>query len=79
MGGKRKTLKKARKVKRKSKKNWIKGAIKEKGSLRKALGAKKGKNISNKKLQAAAKKKGKIGQRARLAITLKKLGKKRKA
>lgn len=51
-------------------KNWIAGAIKKPGSLRKELGAKKGKPIPAKKLAAAAKKKGKIGQRARLAETL---------
>lgn len=52
-------------------KNWIAGAIKKPGSLRKELGAKKGKPIPAKKLAAAAKKNGKIGQRARLAETLK--------
>ena len=56
-------------------KKWIQGAIKKPGALRKSLGAKKGKNIPAKKLQAAAKKGGKIGKRARLAITLKKLRK----
>lgn len=50
---------------------WIQGAIKHKGALRKELGAKKGKPIPEKKLEAAAKKGGKIGQRARLAETLK--------
>jgi hypothetical protein len=55
---------------------WISSAIKHKGALRKSLGAKKGKPIPAKKLNAAAKKGGKIGQRARLAKTLKKLRKK---
>jgi len=50
---------------------WIKGAIKAPGSLRKSLGVKEGENIPAKKLAAAAKKSGKIGQRARLAETLK--------
>lgn len=54
-------------------KNWIKGAIKKPGALRSALGAKAGKPIPAKKLAVAAKKGGKIGQRARLAVTLKKL------
>ncbi len=54
---------------------WISKAIKKPGSLRSALGAKEGKPIPAKKLSAAAKKPGKIGQRARLAQTLKKLGK----
>ncbi len=50
---------------------WIQDAIKKPGSLRKELGVKKGKAIPEKKLASAAKKKGKIGQRARLAETLK--------
>ena len=56
-----------------TKKNWIQGAIKKPGALRKALGAKKGQQIPAGKLQAAAKKPGKMGQRARLAMTLKKM------
>ena len=52
---------------------WIQGAIKKPGALRKELGAKKGEPIPAKKLAAAAKKPGKIGQRARLAQTLKKM------
>ena len=54
-------------------KNWIKGAISKPGALRKDLGAKEGKPIPAKKLAAAAKKPGKLGQRARLAETLKKM------
>lgn len=54
-----------------NKKNWIAGAIKKPGSLRAALGAKKGEPIPAKKLAAAAKKPGVIGKRARLAETLK--------
>jgi hypothetical protein len=53
---------------------WIQNAIKKPGALRKALGAKAGKPIPAAKLNAAAKKGGKLGQRARLAKTLKKLG-----
>ena len=53
-----------------TKKNWIAGAIKKPGALRKELGAKKGEKIPAKKLAAAAKKPGKEGQRARLAETL---------
>ena len=55
-------------------KNWIKGAIKKPGALREALGVRKGETIPAAKLAAAAKKPGKMGQRARLAQTLKKLG-----
>ena len=53
---------------------WIAGAIQKPGALRKALGAKPGKPIPAANLNAAAKKGGKLGQRARLAQTLKKLG-----
>lgn len=56
-------------------KNWIQDAIKKPGALRKELGVKAGEKIPAKKLNAAAKKTGKIGQRARLAKTLSKLGK----
>jgi len=54
--------------------NWIKGAIKKPGALRKSLGVKKGEKIPQTKLKAAAKKPGKLGRRARMAMTLKKLG-----
>lgn len=54
---------------------WIQDAIKKPGSLRKALGVKKGQKIPAAKLNTAAKKKGKIGQKARLAKTLKKMKK----
>lgn len=56
-----------------SKKNWIAGAIKKEGALRKAMGVKKGQTIPKGKLKAAASKGGKIGKRANLAITLSKL------
>lgn len=56
-------------------KNWISGAIKKPGALRKELGVKKGEKIPAKKLDAAAKKPGVEGRRARLAKTLRKLGK----
>jgi len=55
--------------------NWIQDAIKKPGSLRKSLKVKAGEKIPASKLASAAKKPGKIGQRARLAQTLKKLGK----
>lgn len=51
--------------------NWIAGAIKKPGALKKELGVKKGEKIPAKKLAAAARKPGKEGQRARLAETLK--------
>ena len=54
----------------------IKKAIKKPGALRKELGIKKGK-IPMSKLNAAAKKKGKLGQRARFAKTLRKLSRRK--
>ncbi len=55
---------------------WIQKAIKKPGALRSSLGVKKGEKIPAGKLAAAAKKPGKMGQRARLAQTLKKMKKK---
>jgi hypothetical protein len=54
---------------------WIQSAIKKPGALRAELGAKPGKPIPEKKLAKAAKAPGKLGQRARLAETLKGLKK----
>jgi hypothetical protein len=51
-------------------KNWIAGAIKHKGALHKELGVPADKKIPAKKLDAAAKKPGVEGKRARLAKTL---------
>lgn len=55
-------------------KKWISGAISKPGALHEDLGVPKGRKIPAKKLAAAASKPGKVGQRARLAKTLKKLG-----
>lgn len=54
-------------------KNWIQEAIKKPGALRESLNVKEGKNIPAKKLESAAAKGGKMGRRARLAMTLKRL------
>lgn len=54
---------------------WIQSAIKKPGALRKSLGIKKGKKIPAKRLAKAAKKGGKLGQRARLAQTLRRINK----
>ena len=70
-------LKKGGRIKKKKKLN-IKKAIKKPGSLRKALGIKKGKTIPKSVLNKAAKAPGKLGQRARFAKTLKKLRKKKR-
>lgn len=59
------------------KEKWIQEAIKKPGALRKQLGVKEGEKIPKKKLEAAAKKGGKLGQRARLAKTLSKMRKKK--
>jgi hypothetical protein len=58
-----------------SKKNWIAGAIKHSGALHKQMGVPADKKIPAAALAKAAKAPGKLGQRARLAQTLKKLGK----
>jgi hypothetical protein len=50
---------------------WIQKAISKPGSLRASLGVKAGQNIPASKLSKAAKAPGKMGQRARLAQTLK--------
>lgn len=54
---------------------WIQKAIKNPGALRKQLGIKKGEKIPAKVLEKASKKPGKLGQRARLAQTLRKMKK----
>lgn len=54
---------------------WIQKAIKRPNALRESMGIKGDKPIPAKKLAAAAKKPGKMGQRSRLAQTLKKMGK----
>ena len=53
-----------------SAKNWIKEAVKKPGALRKQLGIKGDKPIPAKMLDKATKAPGKLGQRARLAKTL---------
>jgi hypothetical protein len=50
---------------------WISGAIKHPGALHRELGVPQGKKIPAGKLARAAHAKGKLGQRARLAETLK--------
>lgn len=54
-------------------KNWIKGAVKKPGALRAQMGVKKGQKIPAGKLAKAAKAPGKLGKRARLAETFKKI------
>ena len=54
-------------------KKWIQSAIKKPGALHKQMGVPEGKKIPAGKLAKAAKAGGKLGQRARLAQTLKKM------
>ena len=54
---------------------FIKSAIKRPGQLHRDLGVAQGEKIPAGKLAAAAKRGGKVGQRARFAQTLKKLNK----
>ncbi len=58
-------------------KKFIQEAIKHRGALHKELHVPMGKKIPKKKLDAAAKKGGKEGMRARFAETLRKLSKKK--
>lgn len=63
-----------------AKEKWIQKAIKKKGALRKTLKAKKGEDIPMSKLKKAAAGKGvskKTEKRAELALTLKRLSKKK--
>jgi hypothetical protein len=60
-----------------AKKMWIAGAIKHPGALHEELHVPKGKKITKKKLAKAAKAKGVEGKRARLAVTLSKMRKKK--
>ena len=53
-----------------AKKQWIQGAIKKPGALHRDLGVPQGEKIPVSKIRAAAKRKGKVGDRARLALTL---------
>lgn len=55
-------------------KKWIQNAIKKPGALHEQLGVPKGQKIPAATLDRAAKAPGKLGKRARLAKTLKKLG-----
>jgi hypothetical protein len=54
---------------------WIQKAVKKPGALRASLDVPKGQKIPVKKLAAAAKAPGKMGQRARLAQTFAKMRK----
>lgn len=57
-----------------SNQKWIQGAVNKPGQLHRDLGVPQGQKIPASKLNAAAKKGGKVGQRARLAKTFRKMG-----
>ena len=64
--------------KKKKDKNWIQGAVKRPGALRKKLGVAKGKKISASQLNKAAKSKNPTTRRqANLAKTFKKMNRRR--
>lgn len=52
-------------------KKWIQGAIKHPGALHEELGIPKGQKIPASTLETASHAKGKLGQRARFAMTMK--------
>jgi hypothetical protein len=64
-------VRKSASTKKGASKNFIAGAIKHPGALHAQLGVPQGKKIPAGKLAAAAKKGGKLGQRARFAEMLK--------
>jgi len=63
---------------RQKKGKWIQGAIKHPGALHRQMGIKPGTKIGTARLKKAAKAKGTLGRRARLALTLSELNKKKK-
>jgi hypothetical protein len=58
-----------------AKKKWIAGAIGTRGSLHRALGIPESKKIPKQIIRSAAKKPGRLGKMARLALTLAKFRK----
>jgi hypothetical protein len=55
--------------------NWIAGAIKHPGALHRQMGVRMGQKIPASRLRSAARKGGKMGARARLAMTLRRMHK----
>ena len=60
------------------KKRWIQSAIKNPGALHRMLGIPIGEKIPSAILKSAAEKPGKLGQRARLALRLRKIRRNRR-
>ena len=51
-----------------TKKRWVQSAIKKPGQLHRDLGVPQGQKIPVEQIKRAAKRKGKVGQRARFAL-----------
>jgi len=60
------------------KRKWIQKAIKRPGGLHRSLGVPKGKRIPVSRIRAAAKRGGRVGRQARLALTLRKITSRRR-
>ena len=60
---------------KRTKSRWIQSSIRQPGALHRQLGVPEGQKIPASKLRKAAAKGGKLGRRARLAMTLKRLRK----
>lgn len=58
------------------KKRWIQDAVKRPGQLRRDLKIPQGQKIPREKLEEAAKRGGKVGQRARFALLMRRLARK---
>jgi len=56
---------------------WVAKATKNKGGLHRSLGIAIGKRIPKARIRAAAKRKGRVGKQARLALTLGKLNRRK--
>jgi hypothetical protein len=56
-----------------SSKKWIQNAVKKPGQLHKDLGVPEGEKIPEGEIAKAAKRPGKVGQRARFALNMKKI------
>jgi hypothetical protein len=67
----------AKKKRKPRKKKWIQGAVKKPGQLHKDLGIKQGKKIPHSRLRAAAKGNSKTAQRARFALNMRKINRKK--
>jgi hypothetical protein len=65
-------------IRKRRKTKWIQKAVKKPGALHRMLGIAPGEKIPLNILKSAAKKPGKLGQRARFALNMQKIRKNRK-